>query len=221
MRLTAHRGFAATNPENSIAAMRAAAPLADAVEFDVRRCGSGELVVIHDETIDRVTDGAGAVADLTLPELRSKRIDGSHERIPTLAAMLDALPPGVAVNCELKETGVAADVLTTLEDAAVPNHIVLTSFSTTELRSIHTLDPDQPTGLLAHRNLDRPVTTAVELGCEFLGVVYWRTLVSRLPERAHAVDVAIYVWGVPNALLARVLALRGVDGVSSDRPLSI
>ena len=66
MRLIAHRGFAAVHPENTVRAVRAAARVADAVEVDVRRCATGELVVIHDATVDRVTDGTGPVADHSL-----------------------------------------------------------------------------------------------------------------------------------------------------------
>ncbi|WP_290811545.1 glycerophosphodiester phosphodiesterase [Halovivax sp.] len=222
MRLIAHRGFAAVAPENTIAAIESAgANGADAVEFDVRRCGSGELVVVHDETIDRVTDGSGAVSERSLAELRSHRVDASDERIPTLAATLEALPPGIAVNCELKERGLAADVLATLDAVDPANRVVLTSFLHDELRRVRELDPERPTGLLARRELRHPVTTAVELGCSVLAAKYWRFALTRLPERAAAVDLELHAWGTPNAYVARALGLRGVDAVSSDRPLSL
>ena len=79
-----HRGAAGHEPENTLRSFRRAMELgADMVELDVHICGSGELVVIHDETVDRTTDGTGEVAKLTLDEL--KTLDaGRGERIPTL-----------------------------------------------------------------------------------------------------------------------------------------
>ncbi len=217
MRLIAHRGFAAINPENTIGAVRSAAAVADAVEFDVRRCGSGELVVVHDETVDRVTDGTGAVADLGLTELRSLSVLDSGESIPTLAEMLAALPADVEVNLEMKARGIAADVLAALE--GVENRVVTTSFLESELRAVRELDPEQPTGLLASRHLENPVTTAVEFDCDVVGANYWRCLFTPLPDRANAVDLEIHAWSIQRPIVARLLARRGVDCVSADRPL--
>ncbi|MCU4971572.1 glycerophosphodiester phosphodiesterase family protein [Halobacteria archaeon AArc-m2/3/4] len=221
MRLIAHRGFAAVAPENTIAAVRAAADRADAVEFDVRRCGSGELVVFHDDTIDRVTGGTGRVADCSLEELQSYTVLDSDETIPTLAELLAALPAGVNVNLEIKDEGIAADVLETLANAAVPNQVVITSFLASELRRVHELEPSQPTGLLVSRDRRRPVTTAVELGCSVIGAHSRRCLLTRLVPRAKAVDLEVHAWSVPGPIVARVLEWRGVDYVSSDRPLSV
>ncbi|WP_254768077.1 glycerophosphodiester phosphodiesterase [Salinilacihabitans rarus] len=219
MRLIAHRGFAAAAPENTVAALRSAAERADAVEFDVRRCGSGELVVVHDETVDRVTDGTGAVADLTLEELRSLTVGRSDERIPTLDEVLAALPPGVDVNLEVKAVGVAADVLDALD--GVDNRVVVTSFLLPELRAVRDLDPEQPTGLLAGRSLDHPVTTAVELDCDVLGASSRRCLGTRLVSRAKHLGLEVHAWDVEKRLTATLLGLRGVDYVSSDRPLRL
>ena len=219
MRLIAHRGFAATAPENTITAIQSAADYADAVEFDVRRCGSGELVVIHDETIDRVTGGVGAVADSTLDELKTHTVLESGERVPTLEELLEALPPSVEVNLEMKERGIAADVLAAIDD--VENRVVATSFLLPELRAIRELDPRQPTGLLVSRRLDAPVTTAVELDCDVIGANYWRCLTTGLVPRAKAVDLEVHAWSLERRATAKLLERRGVDCVSADRPIRV
>ncbi|WP_049925260.1 glycerophosphodiester phosphodiesterase [Halopiger goleimassiliensis] len=219
MRLIAHRGFAATAPENTVAAVRSAADRADAVEFDVRRCGSGELVVIHDETIDRVTGGVGAVADLSLEELKARTVLESGERIPTLEELLDVVPPDVEINLEMKELGIAADVLEALE--GVPNRVVTTSFLEPELRAVRELDSTQPTGLLVSRRLERPVTRAVELDCDVIGANYARCLTTRLVPRAKAVGLEVHAWSIERTALAKLLGLRGVDCVSADRPIRL
>ncbi len=219
MRLIAHRGFAATSPENTIAAIRSAAEYADAVEFDVRRCGSGELVVIHDDTIDRVTGSNGTVADTTLEELETLTVLGSGERVPTLEAMLEALPPEVEVNLEIKATGIAADVLEAIED--VENRVVTTSFLLPELEAIREIDRSQPTGLLVSRRLETPVTTAVELDCDVIGANYWRCLTTNLVPRAKSVDLEIHAWSLERRAVAKLLEWRGVDCVSADRPIRV
>ena len=219
MRLIAHRGFAATAPENTITAVQSAAEYADAVEFDVRRCGSGELVVIHDETIDRVTSGVGTVAEMSLEELQAYTVLDSGERVPTLEAVLDALPRGVEVNLEMKASGIAADVLEAIAD--VENRVVTTSFLLSELRAIRELDRRQPTGLLVSRHLETPVTTAVELDCDVIGANYWRCLSTWLVPRAKAVGLEIHAWSLERRAVAMLLGWRGVDCVSADRPLRI
>ena len=95
--IIAHRGLDEAFPENSLIAFRAALERGMAIEIDVRGTFDGELVVMHDDTVDRTTDGSGAVANMTLPEL--KQLDagswwGSEfagERIPTLSETLDVV----------------------------------------------------------------------------------------------------------------------------------
>ena len=108
--VTAHRGFSGENPENTLASFRAAiAAGADMVELDVHLTRDNELVVIHDDTLERTTDGKGNVADKTLAEL--KRLDAGFkfnprfagERIPTLTEVLDVTRGRILVNIELKK----------------------------------------------------------------------------------------------------------------------
>ncbi len=223
MRLIAHRGFAATNPENTIWALQAAAahPAVDAVEFDVRRCGSGELVVFHDPTLERVTDGQGTLAETPLADLETLEVLDSGEPIPTLEAVLEALPLEVEVNLEMKALGIGADVVETLEAANLENRVVTTSFLTPELRRVREADPEQPTGLLVSRRLAHPVTRAVELDCDVIGANHWRCLTTGLVPRAQSLDLEIHAWTVEKRSLAWLLGVRGVDYVSADRPLKI
>lgn len=215
MRVIAHRGFAAEAPENTIAAVRRAGELADVVEIDVRRCASGELVVVHDATVDRVTDGSGAVREMTLSELQALDVRGSDESIPRLETAVDAVPPDVSVNLELKETGLAADALAVVADA--PNDVVLSSFVRTALREVRDADPTVPTAFITSRLRDRPVRTALELDCEYVHPNYRLCFYSRLVSRAHEAGLGVNVWTVNRAWLARLLARRGVDGVATDR----
>ncbi|WP_276271676.1 glycerophosphodiester phosphodiesterase [Haloarcula litorea] len=113
--VVAHRGFAGQYPENTLAAMRGAAGAgADWVEVDVQPTADGDPVVFHDRRLDDggesrgVTDGAGRVWDRSTAEVTSARVLDTDERVPTLAAVLDAIPGDVGVNVELKNPGTEA-----------------------------------------------------------------------------------------------------------------
>ncbi len=211
MRLIAHRGFAAVNPENTRRAVREAAAVADAIEVDVRRCATGELVVIHDETVDRVTDGSGPVADHTLAELRALDVLGTGEGVPTLSAVLAAIPDAVGVVAELK-----ADGTETAVDRLSRPGAAVSSFSPALLSACRNRDPSVPRALLVD---DDPaaVETADDLGCARLQPSLDRCD-GRLVERAHAAGLEVDVWTVERPAAVEPLARWGVDGVIADRP---
>lgn len=214
MRVIAHRGFADDVPENTVAAVRAASAVADAVEVDVRRCGSGEVVVVHDETVDRVTDGSGQVEELHRDALGGLSVRGSGEGVPTLAAALDAIQPGTGVMVELKVRGLAADVLDALDGFGGPT--VVTSFDPGAIDEVRSLDPSQQTALVSSRLRNRPVRTATRLGCD--GVhLHWRLcFVPGLLWAAREAGLGVNAWTPRRPALVRLLALSGVDGVAVD-----
>ena len=92
MRLIAHRGFTPNQRENTWRAVAEGSAVADEIELDVCRCAGGELVVIHDERVDRVTDGNGRVDDHSLVELGVLHVLVSGERVQRLAELLEEIP---------------------------------------------------------------------------------------------------------------------------------
>ncbi len=109
--LIGHRGAAALEPENTLRGFKKAIELGlDYVELDVRRCKSGELVVIHDETVDRTTNGKGLVKGMALQQLQ-KLDAGKGESIPTLKEAMDLCEGKVGMILELKDAGIEADVM--------------------------------------------------------------------------------------------------------------
>jgi glycerophosphoryl diester phosphodiesterase len=214
MDLIAHRGFASEAPENTLAAVRRAADRADAVEVDVRRCGTGELVVVHDPTVDRVTDGSGAVADLSLSELRGLDVLQSGERVPLLADVLDAVPGDTTVNLELKEPGLAADALAVAD--AVDSDVLVSAFSPEVVREVADVDSAAPTALVCTHEADHPAWTADRLGCDALHPSYPLCLTTWVVRRAHENDLAVNAWTVSRRPIARLLEICGVDGVIAD-----
>jgi len=206
----AHRGFAGTEPENTLAAVRAAGPRADLVEVDVRRCGSGDLVVIHDERVDRTTDGAGRVADHSLASLRALDVLGTGRGVPTLAEVVGAAGP--RPNVELKEPGLTADALAVAE--ARGRRPLVSSFLPEVVRSAADRGADAAL-LVADR--DSAVERAGELGC--VAVHPHHDLCDpAFVERAHGAGLAVNAWTVRSAGTAERLSAAGVDGLIADAP---
>jgi len=215
MRLIAHRGFRSAYPENTIRAIEAAAAVADGIEIDVRRCASGELVVIHDETVDRVTDGHGAVADHTCADLGALDVLESGEGVPMLAEALRAVPDHVGVNVELKEPGTEADALGCLSSEH-PQAIV-SSFHRDVLADCRDIDPTVPRAYLTHDAGTDGVDAAIDLDCAFFHPSV-EGCTDRIVAGAHRAGMSVTAWTVDSAAGTERLADIGVDGVIADRP---
>ena len=209
-----HRGAAALAPENTLASFRLAVRLGvDAVELDVQRSGH-ELVVIHDDRVDRTTDGTGRVADLPFEALR--RLDaGDGERIPTLEEVLEVVPPSVAVNVELKGADTAAPTAERLEGHQRP--LLVSSFDWAELRRFHQRCPGIACAPLCGRWRRDLRKVADELGA-------WSV---NLADRSATADrvAAIRGWGcrclvytVNDPDRAVELAALGATGIFTDDP---
>ncbi|EMA04222.1 glycerophosphodiester phosphodiesterase [Haloferax denitrificans] len=214
MRVIGHRGCPALAPENTLAAFDAAATRLDWVELDVRRCGSGELVVFHDETLDRLTDAAGRVAETSLADLQELTIGDSEESVPTLAAVFDALPARVAVNVELKERGLADDLAAVVGDAG--NEILVSSFDAEALREVRETSA-LPVAFLFASDWAESLSVASDLDCAAVHPHY-DLLSSARVEEAHDRGFEVNAWTVPDREIVRRLREYGVDGVVVDDP---
>ncbi len=215
VRCIAHRGFAETYPENTVAAVRSAFDHVGVVEVDVRRCGSGELVVAHDETVDRIAEQSGPLADFDAGELAALDVLGSGEGVPTLQAVLDAVPPGGELNLELKETGLAADALAAAADADVD--VLISSFSVDVLEEAREAGADRLAYLSAEKDEAGILNVARDLDCTALHP-HWQLCVDEFVDRAHDAGIAVNAWTVPSRHDADALDVVGVDGVIVDRP---
>lgn len=230
--IVAHRGAAAERPENTLAAFRRALEAgADGIECDVQLTRDGEVVVIHDERLERTTDGTGWVRDHTLRELQVLDAGGwfgrryRGERIPTLHEVLAAAAGRARlINVELKNTrlrypGLEARVLRLLHRFGVLGTTVVSSFNHASLRRIRDLEPRARIGMLP-RALRAPVARALRLGAEALHPA--RTEVTaRLVRGAHAAGLRVRVWTVNSAEELRRMRAWGVDAVFTDDPAAM
>jgi len=220
MDLIAHRGCAELYPENTVYAVEQASLDFPAVEIDVRRCRSGELVVFHDETIGRVTEGSGSVAEMAWSELRELEVKRSGERIPLLSEALAAVPSGVSVQVELKRTGIAADVLSRIHDSGVDARV--TSFIPSALSEVQEYDPEMKRGYLFGEKIGAAngFRTALALGCDSLHPHSALCLETDIVQTAHREELRVIAWAVTDELTLSELRTVGVDAATADTRMS-
>ncbi|WP_247003831.1 glycerophosphodiester phosphodiesterase [Halosolutus gelatinilyticus] len=219
MKLIADRGFAEIFPENTQTAFQNAPEHADMIEFDLRRCRSGEIVVIHDGILDAVTDASGRVDSFSATELANLNALKSGQGPPTLDSVLDTIPSSVGLNLELKEYGLAEDVVKAIRDREA--HIVISSANKEILREVRVVDPDIPTALIFAINPEKNLKTAEELGCTHIQPHWVICLSTGLIERAHKKKMKTFVWTINTDVGAQILRKSGADGVIADRPVSV
>lgn len=232
-RIIAHRGACRVAPENTLAAFRAAIALgADGVELDVQASRDGVPVVIHDVTLERTTDGRGAVHDHTAAGLTAMEaglwFDPPHpgERLPTLATVLALLAPsGLEVHVELKTArvqtpGLVAAVLDELAGAGMEGRAVLSSYNHHDLREARRLDPRVACAALTYEALLEPWEYAVRHGFQGLHP-HHLTVNAELVAGCRAAGLAVRPYTVDDpAEAARLLAL-GVDGLITNEPAAM
>lgn len=226
----AHRGASGYAPENTIPAFRMAAEMrADGVELDVQLTRDGELVVCHDETVDRTSSGHGPVADFSLEEL--KRLDFcngnlAYERvqIPTLEEVLDALEnTDLTVNIELKTginfyPGIEGKTVDLVWRKGWRERIIYSSFNHESLRTIHRLDPSAKTGVLYADGLVEPVKYGRALGASALHPAVFNLQYPGFIEVCKEGHMDINVWTVNSSEHLRMCREMGVHAVITNYP---
>ncbi|MFL5735396.1 MAG: glycerophosphodiester phosphodiesterase [Chloroflexia bacterium] len=229
--LVAHRGGAAEAPENTLAAFRRALSLGVRwFELDVQMSRDGELVVIHDHTVDRTTNGTGEVGSLSLQDLR-KLDSGSWfdphyrgEPVPTLREMLELCAShGAGVLVEMKSPhlypGIEQKVATLLGEMRVQgaHDFWCISFDHADIDRLHEIDPTLPLGYLYTSFVTDfvPTTQAVQAACPHFSTV--STFPAQV-EQAHQLGKRVFTWTVNTEPEMKLMAQLGVDAIITDRP---
>ena len=233
-RIAAHRGGAALWPENSLAAFRGALALGvDLIELDVHLTRDGEVVAIHDPTLDRTTAGAGPVSERSWAEVAAVALsDAPAERVPRLRDVLELLgPPGApGLLLEIKVDaggarypGIEEKVVRLLAETGLAARTTVMAFEWDTLERVRALAPAlRLTALLSRRGAERlgGVATAARLAAATasdLGIE--RTLLSPgAVAAARAAGLTVGVWTVNDPDELRAALASGVDYVTTDRP---
>jgi glycerophosphoryl diester phosphodiesterase len=237
--VAAHRGGAALWPENSLLAFRSALALGvDALELDLHLTADGEVVVLHDPTLDRTSTGGGPVRDVKLADLAAVRLktrDGAltGERVPTFAQVLDLVAPtSVELVPEIKADakrqrydGIEEKVLALIRARGLLARTTVQAFQIETIRRLRELEPRARTMLLVargdvERDRARPAETvrrARELGVTDLGMNH-RLIDADVMAAARAAGIRVAAWTVNEEADMRRMVDLGVDMVMSDRP---
>ena len=241
----AHRGASALAPENTIEAFRLAVEAgAGGLELDVHMTRDGHIVVIHDATVDRTTNGSGAVSEMTLDELRG--FDAGHNfspdggptlpyrgrgvRVPTLGEVLEELP-GVAINVDIKagSPGIEETVLGVLREAKALRRALVVSTPHATVKQFRKVSGGRiATGasrweigvfyILSRLRLERivrPTYTALQVPLRHRGIL---VVTPHFVRAAHARGVRVDAWTINQADEMHRLLDLGVDVIMTDRP---
>jgi glycerophosphoryl diester phosphodiesterase len=232
--IVAHRGASASAPENTLAAFTLAIDQgADGIELDVTRCATGEVVVMHDATVDRTTDGIGAVTALPLEALRTLDAGAwfgpswAGERVPLLDEVLELVGDRLRINIEIKREGsgdgLEEQVAAQVRRHGLQGHVLISSFSPRALRRIRRIAPELPRALLT------ALPAPPDLILAWAGPLLepralhppHRLVGADTVQRAHSRGLRVNVWTVNDrADMARMIGLE-VDGIITDRPAEL
>ena len=224
----AHRGASGHAPENTLTAFRRAVELGTTfIETDLQVTRDGCLVAMHDDTVDRTTNGSGDVAEFTLDELR--QVDAGlwfdreflGERVPTLAEILQfSSKHDVVFYLELKYpalTGMDHSLVAALHEAQSSARTIVISFDPATLVPLRRVDRSIMMGLLVEDQCEDCIQAALGVGARQLCPKF-SCVTPALVEQAHRADLQVVAWTVNGAETMRAMISAGVDGIMTDFP---
>ncbi len=215
MFLIGHRGSAATEPENTLRALRTGMKCAQIVEVDVRTSRDGSHVILHDPTIDRTTDGTGTVSDLSLAELK-RRDAGKGETIPTLDEVLGLVEGKCGLAVELKEDRDPGPVLDEIHRYAIEPLFII-SFHDTILKDVKRTLRRARTGFIFSRIVSDPLEIAAVIHADMI-FPRFDLVTPPLVEDAHFRNLWVVGWTLNTPEEIRRAVEMQVDGFATDDP---
>lgn len=227
----AHRGASAYAPENTLEAFRQAAEAgADGIELDVQKTKDGRLVVIHDETVDRVSKASGWVRDYTYEELRKINVNEHFSKlgiqaVPTLEEVYDLIKPtGLTVNVELK-TGVVfypeieEQVLDVTKRMGMQERVIYSSFNHYTIRKIRRLQPDAVTGMLYQDGIINAAEYASKtVQANALHPALYNVQYPGFFRECQRYGLKVHVWTVNDKAHMRLLCEKKADAMITNDP---
>ena len=219
-----HRGNSIVAPENTLSSENACrAAHASVGEFDAAPCATGEYVIMHDDTVDRTTEGTGSVSSLSLAQIKALdagswfSADFTGERVPTFQEVLLAMLPDVTPLIEAK-SGSAAAYVDQLRALGVERDVMVQSFTWSLLAQIHALDPGIRLGALGSGTLT--AASIAQMQAAGASIVAWEQggVTDVTTAMVHAAGMQIFVWTVNDTAAVQRFIDMGVDGIITDHP---
>ena len=226
----AHRGASGHAPENTLEAFGLAAEQkADGVELDVQFTKDRQLVVIHDERIDRTSDGTGWVADMTLEELRKYNYNKAHPEfshcnIPTLEDVFKLLKPtGLFINIELKTgmnfyPGIELETIELVEKYDLQSRVIYSSFNHESIKKVKELRPEAKCGFLYSNGIADAASYAARYHVEALHPTIYNMKYPGFVESCREKGIKIHTWTVNSEREIEQMRQYGVDAVITNFP---
>ena len=228
----AHRGDKSHAPENTLAAFNLAAEEgADAIEFDVKLSFDGKVIVLHDQRIDRTTNGTGDVSKIPLSALRELDAGGwfsekfRGERIPTLDEVFETIGKRLYMNVELTNYFTSGDelvmkVVESVEKHSLQNQVFFSSFLPSNLKKTHSLMPDVPRGLLSRPGLAGLWGRTFSWRGDYFALhPNLLDVKPGLVRRIHKAGKRIHVWTVNTKEDMERMIILGVDAIFTADPV--
>ncbi|MFD2943209.1 glycerophosphodiester phosphodiesterase [Flavobacterium notoginsengisoli] len=218
----AHRGAKAYEPENTLQAFQKALDLnSDGIELDVHLSSDGYIVVIHDETIDRTTNGKGEVNTFTLAELKSFLIEGKYQ-IPTLNEVFDLVDKKCLINIELKGLNTPNKVVSLIEEyVSVKNwkyeNFIISSFDWNMLEGTSKLNSNIPIGVLTEENIATALAFAEKIKAKAIHPDFQLLNTDNVSEMQRK-GFLVLPWTVNTEEDIQKVKSYQVNGIISDNP---
>ena len=220
-----HRGNPAHEPENTLRSFRSAIEAGvDLIECDVHMSSDGRLVVIHDHTLERTTDGTGLVRDQTFNDLR--RLDaGKGEQIPLLEEVIETARDKVGLVIEIKQIPIQyprleEELLDTLRGLDFVEQATVISFFHPAVRKLKGLEPRLHVGILEGARPIDPAKLLQEASADVYSP-HWGAMDPELVEQIHAVGGGVGVWTVDDDTSIMWCRLCGPDSIFTNRPAEV
>lgn len=233
----AHRGASAYAPENTLTAFNKAIELgADMIELDIHLCKTGELIVMHDETVDRTTNGQGKLSNKTLDEIKQLTID-HQEKVPTLLEVINLTKGKCRLDIEIKNKKAAQELVKMLHRNNIENTVMISSSYIKPLRVISKANSKINTALIFYAGKNKITQSLTKSFSLFLfpfthlfiirkarkARVQWIHLMKSLAHKnfitlLHKLNYKTAVWTVDKPQQINNMKKRGVDAIISNYP---
>jgi len=217
-----HRGAKGHVTENTLESIQKALDLGvDGIEIDVHVCKTGELVVFHDFTLDRITDGTGEIGKFSLSELKQLKVENLYS-IPTLTEVLDLIDNKIFINIELKGEHTANPTCAVIKDYVdnknwTMDHFIVSSFQEKELLDVFSCNPNIALGVLTKASVNQAIALAKRINAKAIHpnlALLSKGNVKQTQDQGYKVNV----WTVNTKQAIARMKSYNVDAIISDFP---
>ena len=205
-------------PENSISAIKKAVEMnSDMIEIDARITKDNEIIIMHDSTVDRTTDGEGYVKNMNLEDIKKLKVY-KKEEIPTLQEVINIVKGKCKLNIHIKEKRETDKILKIIKDNDFHGKVLISSFNEKILKYVKEIDSRIKTGYLFRRPTPFYIDIGKRIGADYLHPLY-KVITKRMVTRAQKYGFKVNVWTLKNKKSILNSKLLGVDGLITNDPL--